>query len=64
MLEQGRVEELTAEVGNYAKQAKVDMGFKHLAWLLGALGGRFRGATVHACGATWGAGAAVVELKL
>ena len=42
LIEQARVEELNAEVGNFAQQAKADMGFKHLAWLLGAMGGRYR----------------------
>ena len=64
LIEQARVEELNAEVGNFAQQAKADMGFKHLAWLLGAMGGRYRKAVVCAYGATWGAGAAVVEFKL
>jgi ABC-type branched-subunit amino acid transport system permease subunit/aromatic ring-opening dioxygenase catalytic subunit (LigB family) len=63
LLEQARVEELNAEVGNFAQQARADMGLKHLAWLLGALGGRYRKAIVHAYGATWGAGAAVVEFE-
>lgn len=63
LMEQGKVEELLAEIPNYASQARVDMRFKHLAWLLGSLGGRFHGATVHAYGPAYGAGAAVVELK-
>lgn len=54
---------MNAEVANFARQAKADMGFKHLAWLLGALGGRYHKAVVHAYGATWGAGAAVIEFK-
>jgi ABC-type branched-subunit amino acid transport system permease subunit len=64
LMEQGKVEELVAEVPNYARQAKVDMGFKALAWLLGATGGRLGKATVHAYGPVYGAGAAVVEFKL
>jgi 2-aminophenol/2-amino-5-chlorophenol 1,6-dioxygenase subunit alpha len=64
LMEQGNVDELKAEVANYAKDARVDMGFKHLAWLLGALGGRFSKAVVHGYGPTYGAAAAVVEFKL
>jgi len=48
----------------YVKEAKPDMGFKHAAWILGALGGRFYGARVHAYGPTYGSGAAVVEFKV
>ena len=48
----------------YAKEAKPDMGFKHMAWILGALGGRYYGARVHAYGPSYGSGAAVVEFKV
>lgn len=48
----------------YAKEAKPEMGFKHAAWILGALGGRFYGARIHAYGPTYGSGAAVVEFKV
>ena len=41
------------------------MGFKHFAWLAGAMGERWsHGATVHAYGPTYGSGAAVVEFGL
>jgi ABC-type branched-subunit amino acid transport system permease subunit/aromatic ring-opening dioxygenase catalytic subunit (LigB family) len=63
LLEQGRVDELQADITTYAKEAHVEMGFKHLAWILGALGGRFSKATVHAYGPLWGTGGAVVEFK-
>jgi ABC-type branched-subunit amino acid transport system permease subunit/aromatic ring-opening dioxygenase catalytic subunit (LigB family) len=63
LIEAGKVEDLLAELPNYAKQAKVDMGFKHLAWLLGGLGGRFTRAVVHAYGPAYGTGAAVVEFR-
>jgi 2-aminophenol/2-amino-5-chlorophenol 1,6-dioxygenase alpha subunit len=39
------------------------MGFKHFGWIMGALGGRFHGARIHAYGAVYGSGAAVVEFK-
>jgi 2-aminophenol/2-amino-5-chlorophenol 1,6-dioxygenase alpha subunit len=48
----------------YVKEAKPDMGFKHLAWILGAIGGRYYGARVHAYGPSYGSGAAVVEFKV
>jgi 2-aminophenol/2-amino-5-chlorophenol 1,6-dioxygenase alpha subunit len=41
------------------------MGFKHFAWLAGAMGERWsHGATVHAYGPIYGSGAAVVEFGL
>ena len=40
------------------------MKFKHFAWVFGALGQRFSGARIHAYGATYGAGAAVIEFKM
>jgi len=55
---------VAALVPEYAAAARVDMGLKHLAWVMGAAGDRYRGATVHAYGPVWGAGAAVVELEL
>lgn len=57
----GLVKELCPK---FAEEAKADMGFKHFAWILGALGGRFYGARVHAYGPTYGSGAAVVEFKV
>lgn len=57
----GDVAGLTGQAGAYAKEAKVDMGFKHLNWLLGGLGGGFSSAKVHAYGPVYGSGAAVVE---
>lgn len=64
LLERGDLAALEREAPNYAKEARVDMGFKHLWWILGGLGERFAGATVHAYGPTYGSGAAVVEFKL
>lgn len=59
----GDQDRLRACLPAYAEAAKGDMGMKHLAWLLGAAGG-FEGATVHAYGSTYGAGAAAVEFHL
>ena len=51
--------------GNAAGGARVDMGFKHFAWLAGAMGERWsHGAEVHAYGPIYGSGAAVVEFGL
>ena len=64
LLESGNVTELRAVVPEYAKAARVDMGFKHLHWVLGALKGRFSGARVHGYGPAYGTGAAVVEFTV
>lgn len=50
-------------LSDYAEAVKADMGMKHLGFLLGAVGD-FCGATTHGYGATYGAGAAVVEFHL
>ena len=56
------VQELAAGAG---AAVRVDMGFKHFAWLAGAMGERWSGgATVHAYGPIHGSGAAVVEFHL
>jgi 2-aminophenol/2-amino-5-chlorophenol 1,6-dioxygenase alpha subunit len=64
LLERGDVDGVKREAPIYAKEARADMGLKHLAWIMGALGGRFYGARVHAYGPIWGSGAAVVEFRL
>jgi 2-aminophenol/2-amino-5-chlorophenol 1,6-dioxygenase alpha subunit len=64
MIERGDVTALRKAIPDYVKAAKVDMGFKHMAWILGGLGGKFYGARVHGYGPTYGAGAAVVEFTL
>ncbi len=61
LLERADVDALSAAVPGYAKDAKADMGLKHLSWVLGGLGGRYARATVHAYGPVYGSGAAVVE---
>ena len=60
----GSAAELAAFAQDYAKGAKADMKFKQFAWILGGLGGRVMGAQIHAYGATYGAGAAVVEFRV
>jgi 2-aminophenol/2-amino-5-chlorophenol 1,6-dioxygenase alpha subunit len=64
LMERGDVEALLAACPQYAAEAKVDMGFKHLAFLLGAVGGNFSSATVHGYGPLYGTGGAVVEFHL
>lgn len=64
LMEQGDVQALRDAAGEYAGAAKVDMGFKHMAFLLGAIGGNFKSADVHAYGPLYGAGGAVVEFNL
>ena len=64
LLERGEAAELAAQLGRYAEAAKVDMGFKHLAFVLGAIGDSYHGAKVHAYGPLYGSGAAVLEFHL
>lgn len=60
----GRCEEFLALCPEYARAARVDMGFKHCAFIMGGMGMRFSGATVHGYGPLYGAGGAVVEFHL
>lgn len=55
--------QLRSAIDHYTSAVKADMGMKHLAWVLGAIGD-YSSATVHGYGATYGAGAAVVEFHL
>ena len=64
LLERGAMDEFRAACPDYARAAKVDMGFKHCAFVMGALDWRCEGATVHGYGPLYGAGGAVVEFKL
>ena len=64
ILEAGDVEGLLEIAPEYAGAARVDMGFKHMAFLLGAMGGDFKAATVHGYGPLYGSGGAVVEFEL
>lgn len=60
-LEAGDTQAVSDMAPKYAQEAKVDMGFKHLSWIMGGLNGRYKGAKVHAYGPTYGSGAAVIE---
>jgi len=64
LIERGDVAGLKRVLPDYQKQAKPDMGLKHLAFLLGGLKENFFGARVHGYGPVWGSGAAVVEFRL
>lgn len=64
LLECGEMAAFRAACPDYARAAKVDMGFKHCAFVMGALDWRCTGATVHGYGPLYGAGGAVVEFKL
>ena len=64
LMEKGDVAMLSTECPRFAQEARVDMGFKHFAFVLGALGGRFKGAIVHAYEPLYGSGGAVVEFRI
>jgi 2-aminophenol/2-amino-5-chlorophenol 1,6-dioxygenase alpha subunit len=57
----GNSKALAEACPKYAQEARVDMGFKHFAWILGGLGGRYSRAKVHAYGPSYGSGAAIIE---
>jgi 2-aminophenol/2-amino-5-chlorophenol 1,6-dioxygenase alpha subunit len=64
LMETGDAAELINVCPQYAAEAKVDMGFKHCGFVLGALGGEFKAATIHGYGPLYGAGGAVVEFHI
>ncbi|CAE6952187.1 2-aminophenol 1,6-dioxygenase alpha subunit [Paraburkholderia nemoris] len=64
LIESGDCDAVRALMPTYAKEARVDMGFKHFNWILGAAGGSFSGARVHHYGALYGSGAAVIEFQI
>lgn len=64
LMEKGDVAALLKECPRYAGEAKVDMGFKHFAFALGALGARFRAATIHGYEPLYGTGGAVVQFHV
>lgn len=63
LLESGQIEALKASAPQFAGEARADMGFKHMAFILGALNQRIHSATVHGYGPLYGTGAAVVEFQ-
>ena len=65
MMEQGDYGSVIMGLSRLCRRGgRVDMGFKHFAFILGAIGGSFSGATVHAYGPLYGSGGAVVEFDL
>lgn len=64
LIEAGDRDALLQACPDYAAEAKPDMGFKQLAFILGALGDNYAGATTHAYEPIYGTGAAVIEFKL
>ncbi|MEQ8349148.1 MAG: tRNA U-34 5-methylaminomethyl-2-thiouridine biosynthesis protein [Sneathiellaceae bacterium] len=64
LIERADIAGIRSYLPEYAETAAPDMGMKHLAWILGALDGRFFGARTHGYGPAYGAGAAVVEFRL
>ena len=62
LIEARDVEALLRQLPDYVSQARVEMGFKHLAFALGALGGRLGQAKVYGYGPQYGSGAAVIRL--
>lgn len=62
LIEERDIDALLRELPMFLAQARGDMGFKHLAFALGALGGRLGLAKVYAYGPQYGSGAAVVRL--
>lgn len=64
MLEEGDARGAREISEDFSREAGADMGFKHFAWILGGLGGRFYGGRIHGYGPCYGTGAAVVEFKV
>lgn len=63
LLAAGEVAQFEALWGDFAAAAKADMGFKHFAFLLGALDGSYRRSEVLGYGPTYGAGAAAIAFE-
>lgn len=64
LVESGDVSQLREVLPDFAKQARADMGLKHLYWILGALQGRLAGARVLGYEPLYGSGGAVVEFAI
>jgi ABC-type branched-subunit amino acid transport system permease subunit/aromatic ring-opening dioxygenase catalytic subunit (LigB family) len=62
LLKNQDLEELMRQLPDFIAQARADMGFKHFAFALGALGGRLGRTETYAYGPQYGSGAAVVRL--
>ena len=64
LIGEGDVSTLLNKCPKYAAEAKVDMGFKHFAFILGAIDRKFKGAKILEYGPLFGTGGAVVEFQL
>lgn len=64
LIEQGDTTALSKFCPQYATEARVDMGFKHFAFLLGSLGNHYKGAKVQGYSPLYGTGGAVIEFEL
>jgi len=64
LMEAGDIDALRAALPQYAADARPDMGLKHFYWLLGAMNGNFKKATVHEYAPLYGSGGAVVEFSV
>lgn len=61
VIEEGDAEALARAIPGYAESARGDMGMKHVAFILGTMGGSYSRATTHGYGPQNGSGAAIVE---
>ncbi len=64
LIERGDTDVLSQACPGFVAEARAEMGFKQLAFLLGAMGEHYAGAKVHAYGPIYGTGAAVIEFKI
>lgn len=64
LMEQGDLQKLNELLPDYVTEAKVEMGFKHLHWVLGALQNKFNSAKIYYYGSLYGSGAAVIEFLI
>ena len=64
LIEAGDVDDLRSVIPQYVSEVRVDMGFKHFFWVLGALGGQFSSARVHEYSPLYGSGGAIVEFVI
>lgn len=64
LMEGGDIDGLRAILPQYATEARPEMGFKHFHWLLGAMKGSFKKATVHEYAPLYGSGGAVVQFDV
>jgi len=64
VLERGDAAEVSRLAPQHAQGARADMGLKHVAWLLGALGSAYGGARTLGYGPAYGSGNAVIEFTI